>query len=1699
MTTASRFFIGSAPLLHFATSCLAVVGAAWSLAANAAADDDVVHRIAILPSGSDAERHGLVRIANNSETSGTVTIEPIDESGRRFDALTLDIAAGSVAEFTSADLEEGNPGIGLTGATGAGEGDWWLEIASELDIEPRVYASRNGFLTAINDTAPRRGEAYRLVTFNPGSNPNQVGMLRLVNPGSESVSVTVRGTDDEGASSEGEVTISLPTGAARTYTAAALESGDGADLAGALGPGFGKWRLDVMSTEPILVMSLLASPTGHLTNLSVVPADKSLGVHGVALFPSASDAYHRQGFVRVVNLSPHAGEVRIDAFDDTEWVYEAPVLALGDGHTAHFNSDDLELGNPDKELTGSTGAGEGDWRLELTSALDLEVLSYIRTRPDGFVTAMHDTAPQQEDGGLTYYVPVFHPAAHAAQESWLYLGNPGDGVVDVSIRAVDDDGEPAPEGEVGLVLAAGETRTLTAGHLERGAAGLGGRLGTGAGRWRLYVAASGTLRVVNLGHSGMGPLANLSRARPPAPGGPDLVLESILTSDARLAAGATLTLSATVRNQGGQSSATTTLRYYLSDDDTITEDDAEAGTDEVAAMASQESSREAIEVSAPNSAGVHYYGACADAVERETNTANNCSAAVGITIPEPPAPDLVVGPVSVSDTGPEAGTSFTLAATVRNRGPGESAATKLRYYRSSNSAISRGDTEVGSDAVQHLAPDGSSQESIGVTAPAESGTYYYGACADAVARESNTGNNCSSAVGVTVQAPRPDLVVSASASEDSVITGTAFELSATVQNRGRGDASATTLRYYRSTDDAISTADTEIGSEAVDGVVAGADSDTSLTVTAPAGAGTYYYGACVDAISRESNTGNNCSRAVRIAVFPPPPDLVVTASAGESVPDPGSVFPLSATVRNQGTGESSETTLRYYRSADATISTSDVLVGSDAVARLAAAGTSTQSETITAPTDPGTYYYGGCVDPVAWESDTTNNCSSAVRIDVLEPPDLVVDHPEASDTRLHPDTEFTFSATVRNQGTGESDGTMLRYYLSTDATITVSDTDLATTGIGGLDPGGTSRESALLTAPATPGTYYYGACVDAVARESDTTNNCSEAVEITVPEPSDLVVSASSSEVSMDAGEAFTLSATVRNIGAGTSDATTLRYYRSTDDAISTADTEIGSEAVDGVVAGADSDTSLTVTAPAGAGTYYYGACVDAISRESNTGNNCSRAVRIAVFPPPPDLVVTASAGESVPDPGSVFPLSATVRNQGTGESSETTLRYYRSADATISTSDVLVGSDAVARLAAAGTSTQSETITAPTDPGTYYYGGCVDPVAWESDTTNNCSSAVRIDVLEPPDLVVDHPEASDTRLHPDTEFTFSATVRNQGTGESDGTMLRYYLSTDATITVSDTDLATTGIGGLDPGGTSRESALLTAPATPGTYYYGACVDAVARESDTTNNCSEAVEITVPEPSDLVVSASSSEVSMDAGEAFTLSATVRNIGAGTSDATTLRYYRSTDATISPTDVELDDRPVEALDPEVGSAHSASLHAPADAGTYYYGACVDPVPRESDTTNNCSMAVEVVVTSTLGHGAAQYRYRFEEDETACRVRDVDAWIAVDQPSPMAARTAAKALCSANAGNAPLCERVCDSPPCPGPIFLRVDFRSCAATVLAFGPDRVRCEVRTYTGYTKDGAESRGLEWCNGKYQGTARCRVVTSACNTMPGG
>ena len=141
----------------------------------------------------------------------------------------------------------------------------------------------------------------------------------------------------------------------------------------------------------------------------------------------------------------------------------------------------------------------------------------------------------------------------------------------------------------------------------------------------------------------------------------------------------------------------------------------------------------------------------------------------------------------------------------------------------------------------------------------------------------------------------------------------------------------------------------------------------------------------MDSVTGESDTTNNCSAAVTVTVgaSATAPDLIVsTLTVDNSSPVPGQYFTLNATVNNQGNGSSSSTTLRYYRSTDATITTSDAIVstagipGYLSVDGLSPSGSEAKRASTPAPNTLGTYYYGACVETVTGESDTTNNCSA---------------------------------------------------------------------------------------------------------------------------------------------------------------------------------------------------------------------------------------------------------------------------------------------------------------------------------------------------------------------------------------------------------------------------------------------------------------------------------------------------------------------------------------------------------------------------------------------------------------------------------------------------------------------------------------------------------------------------------------------------
>ena len=470
------------------------------------------------------------------------------------------------------------------------------------------------------------------------------------------------------------------------------------------------------------------------------------------------------------------------------------------------------------------------------------------------------------------------------------------------------------------------------------------------------------------------------------------------------------------------------------------------------------------------------------------------------------APDLVVESPSVSDSTLTEGESFTFSATIRNQGAGESAATTLRYYRSSDSTISSSDTPAGTDAVGGLAASGSDDKSTTLTAPSSAGTYYYGACVESVSGESDTGNNCSSGVSVTVSDSQVDGSATRYAVGDVVTTlptgtwfpdvtsGSAsfgFSDGNSVLNLGNGGyIEEGGFRYTCESTGGCEVRNREVragtivqtstttmpGDTQPRFAVANGPGNQSYRVgtaisaltlpEASGGDGTLSYslspsvpGLSFDAMTRQltgtptaagthaltytvtDEDGDTDSLRFTITVedggVSGGPDLVVQSpSISDAGPDPGASITFSVTVRNQGAVRATTTTLRYYRSTDATISTADTEVGTDAVSGLAAAAAGIESISLTAPSTTGTYYYGACVDPMSGESHTGNNCTRAVRVTVSDSPMAI----ESFD--LDSDNDYPQGITFANDRFYVVDGGEVFAYHASGQRDAASDFDL---------------------------------------------------------------------------------------------------------------------------------------------------------------------------------------------------------------------------------------------------------------------------------------------------------------------------------------------------------------------------------------------------------------------------------------------------------------------------------------------------------------------------------------------------------------------------------------------------------------------------------------------------------------------------------
>ena len=289
------------------------------------------HLLPLFPAASDQRWTGVARIFNSYDGDLTVTITGYDDAGNKHGPVSLSMDEGATVHLNSHDVEHGNPSKGLSAGLGDGEGDWWLYLKAESDdlgtklsdILPLAYIrTADGFLTAMHDrvVGDEDGE-YFVGIFNPGSNMSQVSRLRVINPNPHDVVVNIIAKDDapaqyhddedDGWVLAGPVSFDLGPHESRTVTALEVETG-GEGLDGRLGDGQGKWNLRVFAEHPsiddwrmpLYVMNLLASPTGHLSNLSTpTPEMVDVPVDCTGQYVSIPDAGLRNAIVDALGLN----------------------------------------------------------------------------------------------------------------------------------------------------------------------------------------------------------------------------------------------------------------------------------------------------------------------------------------------------------------------------------------------------------------------------------------------------------------------------------------------------------------------------------------------------------------------------------------------------------------------------------------------------------------------------------------------------------------------------------------------------------------------------------------------------------------------------------------------------------------------------------------------------------------------------------------------------------------------------------------------------------------------------------------------------------------------------------------------------------------------------------------------------------------------------------------------------------------------------------------------------------------------------------------------------------------------------------------------------------------------------------------------------------------------------------------------------
>jgi subtilase family serine protease len=392
----------------------------------------------------------------------------------------------------------------------------------------------------------------------------------------------------------------------------------------------------------------------------------------------------------------------------------------------------------------------------------------------------------------------------------------------------------------------------------------------------------------------------------------------------------------------------------------------------------------------------------------------------------------------------------------------------------------------------------------------------------------------------------------------------------------------------------------------------------------------------------ESNEGNNTrSASFKVLKYIPPlPDLTVTSlTSSKAEYEADETITITTTIKNQGDNAAGG----FY----VALSSADYTTQTKYISSLAVGGTTSVTFTYTA----GQYAADKTISVTATadstgavsESNEGNNTRSASFkvLKYIPPlPDLTVTSLTSSKAEYEADETITITATIKNQGDGAAGG----FYVA----LSSADFTTQTKYISSLAVGGTTSATFTYTAGryTSDKTISITATADSsgVVSESNESNNTRAAsfkVLKYVPPLSDLTVATLAGDKPLyEAGEAITVTGTIKNIGESASPATTARL---TVQGIGTFTANISA-----LNTGASQTATFSFTAPTSLSPQAISmtAFVDPnnLIVESNEDNN-TRSATISINALRPDIEIVDS---TITDwyAGKDVTVSATIRNR---------------------------------------------------------------------------------------------------------------------------------------------------------------------------------------------------------------------------------------------------------------------------------------------------------------------------------------------------------------------------------------------------------------------------------------------------------------------